>query len=146
MTAVRGPRVPLVAGLLFCAAGTTVLSAATVLAGPGSGPGDFALVTGLSLFGIGSGLTTTPMTALVLANASGRSAGASSGLLNASRQFGGLVGVALLGSLTILHPSGLRLGAALAIAAAAMAGAALYGHRNIAPPYLQRDQGQPPVK
>ena len=123
-----------------------MLSAATVLAGPGSGPGDFALVIGLGLFGIGSGLTTTPMTALVLANASGRSAGASSGLLNASRQFGGLVGVALLGSLTILHPSGLRLGAALAIAAAAMAGAALYGHRNIAPPHLHRDQGQPPVK
>lgn len=132
LTAVRGPRVPLVAGLVFCSAGIVVLAAATVLAGSDNGPGDFALVIGLSLFGVGSGLTTTPMTALVLANTTGRSAGASSGLLNASRQIGGLVGVALLGSLTILHPAGPRLTAALAVAAAAMAGAALYGQRHIA--------------
>jgi len=61
-----------------------------------------------------------------------RSAGTSAGLLNASRQLGGLVGVALLGSLTILHPAGLRLAVTLVVAAAAMAGAALYGHRHIA--------------
>jgi len=132
LTAVRGPRTPLVAGLLFCAVGSTVLAAATLLAGPGGGPGNLQLVVGLSLFGIGSGLTTTPMTALVLANTSGRSAGTSAGLLNASRQLGGLVGVALLGSLTILHPAGLRLAVTLVVAAAAMAGAALYGHRHIA--------------
>ncbi len=58
------------------------------------------LAVALVVFGVGSGLITTSMTTLVLANAPDDSVGVSSGLLNASRQLGGLLGIALLGSLT----------------------------------------------
>ncbi|WP_223198372.1 MFS transporter [Solihabitans fulvus] len=95
-TANRGPKWPLLTGQLC----TLVGSAGFVVAGTLAYP---VLAAALLVFGVGSGLITTSMTTLVLAHTPQDSVGVSSGLLNASRQLGGVLGIALLGSLTANH-------------------------------------------
>ncbi|WP_253766932.1 MFS transporter [Goodfellowiella coeruleoviolacea] len=92
-TASAGPRRPLLVGQVCATLGTAGFLAAASAPYP-------VLAVALVVFGVGSGLITTSMTTLVLANAPDDSVGVSSGLLNASRQLGGLLGIALLGSLT----------------------------------------------
>ncbi len=116
-TAGRGPRGPLLIGQLCATAGT----AGFAFAGSTSYP---LLAVALLVFGLGSGLITTSMTALVLAHAPADGVGVSSGLLNASRQFGGVLGVALLGSLTADQVTA-RIPAAEAVAAVVLALAVL---------------------
>ena len=97
LTARFGPRPPMVAGLTLAAAGAALLALA-----PGSGvaPGSgLALIlAGSVLLGLVS-LAMPAMTAAVVGAAGPQHAGAASGVLNAARQAGGALGVALLGSL-----------------------------------------------
>lgn len=114
-TAARGPRRPLAAGLGCTVVGTIGFAVAA------SEP-YWVLAVALAVFGVGSGLITTSMTSLVLANVPGDSVGVSCGLLNAARQLGGVLGIALLGSLVIGRlPEGVVLAETLAVAAVASA-------------------------
>jgi MFS transporter, DHA2 family, methylenomycin A resistance protein len=91
LTARLGPRPPMLAGLALAAAGAALVAAA------GSGS-TLWLVVGGSILGLVS-LAMPAMTAAVVGAAGSEHAGVASGILNAARQSGGALGVALLGSL-----------------------------------------------
>jgi MFS transporter, DHA2 family, methylenomycin A resistance protein len=88
-----GPRPPMVIGLGAGALGLSLLAAA------GSGTGYPLLVPGLALTGFGISFTMPAATAATIEAAPADQAGVASGVLNASRQVGGAIGVALLGTL-----------------------------------------------
>jgi MFS transporter, DHA2 family, methylenomycin A resistance protein len=92
LTARLGARPPMVAGLTLAAAG------AGVLATFGAGSSLWLLLGGSVLLGLVS-LAMPAMTAVVVGSAGREHAGVASGILNAARQSGGALGVALLGSL-----------------------------------------------
>lgn len=116
----KGPRLPMLAGLLLGAAGL----AGTAIAGART---PFAwLVAPMVAAGVGMALTMPAATASVMEAAPASRGGVASGVVNAARQSGALLGVALLG--TLLHPrqeflAGLHAGLLIA-AAAFLAGAA----------------------
>ena len=88
-----GPRAPMALGQALGGAGLLALvpvDAATPYP---------ALVVPLFAVGIGGGLTVPPMTAALLAAVPAERRGLASGVLNASRQGGGAIGVALFGAL-----------------------------------------------
>jgi DHA2 family methylenomycin A resistance protein-like MFS transporter len=87
-----GPRVPMIAGFVLAGVGAGLLAAV----GPGT---SLALVIGGSvLLGMCS-LAMPAMTAIVVGSAGPEHAGVASGILNAARQAGGALGVAILGAL-----------------------------------------------
>jgi MFS transporter, DHA2 family, methylenomycin A resistance protein len=92
LTARVGPRRPMIAGLTLAAVGTALVAAA------GRGTPLAVIVAGSVLIGLVS-LAMPAMTAVAVGAAGPRHAGAASGILNAGRQSGGALGVALLGSL-----------------------------------------------
>ena len=92
LTARFGPRRPMIAGLTLAAAGAAVL--ATV----GETTPLAVLVAGSVVLGLTS-LAMPAMTAAVVGTAGPENAGVASGVLNAARQAGGALGVAVLGSL-----------------------------------------------
>ena len=92
LTARFGPRLPMIAGLALAAAGAAVI--ATVSAASPLG----VLLAGSVILGLCS-LAMPAMTSVVVGAAGTRHAGVASGVLNAARQAGGALGVALLGSL-----------------------------------------------
>ena len=127
LTARLGPRLPMVAGLGLAAAGAALL--ATVGAGTSLG----TVVGGSVLLGLCS-LAMPAMTAVVVGAAGSEHAGVASGILNAARQSGGALGVALLGSLLASSGPGghglslhvpLSAAAAGYVLAVALAGAAI---------------------
>jgi DHA2 family methylenomycin A resistance protein-like MFS transporter len=88
-----GPRYIMITGQLFAAAGTGLLAIAGLHT-------DYPLlVPGLVLLGLGMAATMPAMTAAIMLAAPREYAGIASGVLNASRQVGGVLGVALLGTL-----------------------------------------------
>jgi DHA2 family methylenomycin A resistance protein-like MFS transporter len=92
LTGRLGPRRPMIAGLALAAAGAGLLATA----GPGT---SLAVIVAASiLIGLVS-LAMPAMTAVVVGAAGREHAGVASGVLNAARQSGGALGVALLGSL-----------------------------------------------
>jgi DHA2 family methylenomycin A resistance protein-like MFS transporter len=92
LTARLGPRPPILAGLTLGAAGAAVLATA----GPAT---NLTVIAGGSvLLGLVS-LAMPAMTAVVVGAAGPEHAGVAGGILNAARQSGGALGVALLGSL-----------------------------------------------
>jgi MFS transporter, DHA2 family, methylenomycin A resistance protein len=91
LTARFGPRPPMIAGLTLAAAGAALLALAP-------GPSLALLVAGSVLLGLVS-LAMPAMTAAVVGAAGPGHAGVASGVLNAARQAGGALGVAVLGSL-----------------------------------------------
>jgi DHA2 family methylenomycin A resistance protein-like MFS transporter len=94
-----GPRLPLAAGLGLCCIGLLALA-------PVSAKTDYTVIFVILLaVGFGSGLTVPPMTAALLGAAPKQRSGIASGVLNTSRQVGGVIGVALLGSLVSLNHS-----------------------------------------
>lgn len=93
ITARLGPRPVMVFGQVVAACGTLVLA----LGGHTTPYG--TLVVGLFLLGVGFAATMPSMTAAVVLASPQEYAGIASGVLNASRQVGGVLGVALLGSL-----------------------------------------------
>jgi DHA2 family methylenomycin A resistance protein-like MFS transporter len=110
LTARFGPRPPMIAGLALAGAGAALLATA--------GPSEplALIVTGSVLLGLVS-LAMPAMTAVVVGAAGPEHAGVASGTLNAARQAGGALGVAVLGSLlgSGTHPA---LHLPLAVAAA----------------------------
>jgi MFS transporter, DHA2 family, methylenomycin A resistance protein len=88
-----GPRLPMLLGLLCGAAGFAGLIAA------GSATGYWVLLVPLVAAGFGMAFTMPAATAAVIEAAPGERAGIASGVLNAARQAGGAIGVALLGTL-----------------------------------------------
>lgn len=88
-----GLRAPLVFGLTLASLGSLLLVAAVEHSA-------YALfLAELSLVGIGSGFAIPPATEAVVSSAPDEKAGIASAVVNASRQTGGVLGVALLGSL-----------------------------------------------
>ena len=92
VTARSGPRLPMISGLLLAAAGAVILSLV------GVGTSLWVLVAGSVVLGLIS-LAMPAMTAVVVGSAAREHSGVASGVLNAARQSGGALGVALLGSL-----------------------------------------------
>ncbi len=85
----RGPRIPLGAGPIVCAAGFALLAAEA----PGWGP----LLAALVLLGVGMGLVVAPLTTVVMGAVEGRHAGIASGVNNSVSRAAGLLAIAGLG-------------------------------------------------
>jgi DHA2 family methylenomycin A resistance protein-like MFS transporter len=114
-----GPRLPMLAGL--CLGGAGLLALAVVVGTHGA---YVLLLVPFVAAGLGMSLTMPAATAAVMEAAPPERGGLASGTINAARQVGGVIGVALLGTLVADHVafiSGLRVGLALA------AGAFLFG-------------------
>jgi DHA2 family methylenomycin A resistance protein-like MFS transporter len=88
-----GPRYIMICGQCLAAAGTATLALA------GLHTAYLMLVPGLLLLGLGMAATMPSMTAAVMLAAPREFAGIASGILNAARQVGGVLGIALLGTL-----------------------------------------------
>jgi DHA2 family methylenomycin A resistance protein-like MFS transporter len=118
-----GPRLPMLTGLLLGGAGLIGLVTA--------GTHTPYLVLVLPMIGAGSGmaLTMPAATSAVMESAPADRGGIASGVINAARQAGGVLGVAVLGSLVSVPAGfigGLRAGLVVA-GCAFLAGAALVG-------------------
>jgi EmrB/QacA subfamily drug resistance transporter len=88
-----GSRLPMTAGLLMNGAGLLLLERITPTM-------SYAMLWwNLVLLGVGMGLVATPMTAAVMSAVPRARAGMASATTNASREIGGVLGVALLGAL-----------------------------------------------
>jgi DHA2 family methylenomycin A resistance protein-like MFS transporter len=98
VTARTGPRVPMVIGLTVGAAGFL----GWLAAGPGTAYA--ALVVPLAAVGFGTGFTMPAATAAAMEAVPEARGGAASAVLNAARQTGSAVGVALFGTLIAAHP------------------------------------------
>jgi DHA2 family methylenomycin A resistance protein-like MFS transporter len=111
LTARLGPRPPMIAGLALAAAGAALLAAA------GKSTSLVLIVAASALLGLVS-LAMPAMTAVVVGAAGPEHAGVASGILNAARQSGGALGVAVLGALLVTGPRhGLSLHLPLAVSA-----------------------------
>jgi DHA2 family methylenomycin A resistance protein-like MFS transporter len=89
----RGPRLPMLVGLLLGAAGLASL----VVTGAHSAY--WLLVVPFMATGLGMSLVMPAATAAVMEAAPGERGGLAAGTVNAARQVGGILGVALLGTL-----------------------------------------------
>ncbi len=94
VTAHHGPRIPMLIGLLLGASGLLATMAVT-----GATTAYLVLAPALLATGLGMSFTMPAMTAAVIAAAPADRSGIASAVLNASRQVGGTLGVALLVSL-----------------------------------------------
>lgn len=123
-----GARVPLVIGLTLCATGVAILSRA----GATSSYGDFWWA--LPLIGSGMGMSFSPITIAVMSRVPAAKAGMASATTNATRELGGVAGIAIMGSLITarlgavlparLAEAGVPDGVARQVVAAATAGGA----------------------
>jgi EmrB/QacA subfamily drug resistance transporter len=118
LTGLTGPRLPMTAGPLACAAGLVLLTRAV--------PGSTYLtgvLPGVAVFGIGLVVTVAPLTSAVLAAVADEHAGLASGVNNAVSRTAGLLAVAVLPPLAGLSstapgaPLGPGFGRAMTIAA-----------------------------
>jgi MFS transporter, DHA2 family, methylenomycin A resistance protein len=119
------PRLPMLAGLVLGGAGLLGLAAA-------AGHGYPLLVAPMAAAGFGMALTMPAATASVIEAAPPDRGGIASGVVNAARQSGGVLGVALLGSMVSARASflpGLRIG--LVIAAGAFLAGAVVARRGV---------------
>lgn len=91
------PRVPLTIGLTLCAAGVAILARA----GMTSTYGDFWWT--LPMIGTGMGMSFSPVTIAVMNRVSAAKAGMASASMNATRELGGVAGIAIMGSLITAH-------------------------------------------
>jgi EmrB/QacA subfamily drug resistance transporter len=93
ITARLGPRLPIAVGALLAGVALLLLTRLE----PSTAYGD--LWWKFALFGIGIGLTLSPITAAVLASVPPQRAGLASGVVTTSRQIGSVLGIAVLGAL-----------------------------------------------
>ena len=96
LTARRGPRPPVVAGLLLSAAGLLLIA---VRLRDALGDGELALLLGVC--GVGLGLATAPVVAASLDAVSAARSGLGAATVNVARELGGVVAVAGLGALVV---------------------------------------------
>ena len=88
-----GSRIPMTAGLAINGAGLLLLTRITPTM-------SYSLLWwNLAMLGVGMGLVMTPMTAAVMSTVPRARAGMASGMTNASREIGGVFGIALLGAI-----------------------------------------------
>jgi DHA2 family methylenomycin A resistance protein-like MFS transporter len=122
LTARFGPRPPMVAGQLIQVAGLLGLVAV------GRTTPTAVVLALLVPLGVGAGLAVPPMTAALLEAVDAQRAGLASGILNAARQLGGAIGVAIFGALVgVGFIAGMRVAfviSAAVLLATAVAGAA----------------------
>ena len=111
-----GPRGPMCMGLWMGAVGFAGLSIAVYAKGPYA-----SFVAPLLAIGFGTAFTMPAMTSAILDAVSAEQAGIASGCLNASRQMGSMIGVAIAGTLIAL-PGGIT----TALVLAALLGAAIF--------------------
>jgi MFS transporter, DHA2 family, methylenomycin A resistance protein len=97
ITARRGPRLPMVLGLGVAGVGLGLLSLVQARTPLG------AIVGPMLAMGIGASLAMPAMTHAAIDHTPKERAGIGSAVLNASRQVGGVVGIALLGALISSH-------------------------------------------
>jgi len=128
ITAREGPRLPVAVGGFVAAAGVTLLL--TV----GAHSSYAAIVAALALLGAGGGMSIPALTAAVVAGAPRPQVGVAAATFTASRQVGGILGVAVLGAMVSqtsfvhgLHLAVLVTAGALAISG--LAGALLLSGR-----------------
>jgi DHA2 family methylenomycin A resistance protein-like MFS transporter len=115
LTARFGPRPPMVIGQALAALGCFALAGI-------KGGTPYGLIIGpLLAAGVGTALTVPPMTTTVLANADQKRAGIASGVLNAARQTGGVIGVGVFGSLVAGEADRLVSGTRMALILAGLA-------------------------
>jgi len=93
LVAARGPRVPLALGAAISVGGAIALLRVDEHSAYG------VLMVGLALNGLGGGLAIPAVTAGVMGSAPAPLAGIASATLNAGRQVGGVLGVAVLGGI-----------------------------------------------
>ncbi|QHW29669.1 MFS transporter [Paenibacillus rhizovicinus] len=94
-----GARIPMTIGFSLGAIGTLLL------AGLEGNSNDVLLLTGLLLIGFGISFAIPALMAAVISSVPQEQAGAASGALNASRQLGATLGVAILGTILREHES-----------------------------------------
>jgi DHA2 family methylenomycin A resistance protein-like MFS transporter len=118
-----GPRALVVTGLLVAASGLTAL----ITMGPATHYA--AMVLPLIAVGGGWGLVVPPLNTALVGSVPPQRVGIAAGVFNASRQLGGVVGVALFGSMVAggSFVSGMRLALAIAVVALGVAGALAMG-------------------
>ena len=87
----------LVTGQIIALAGTLVMAISV------RAPAAVVVLVGFGLLGVALGYVTPAMTSGVLASSPVAMAGLASGILNAGRQVGGAIGVALMGTLFQMH-------------------------------------------
>jgi MFS transporter, DHA2 family, methylenomycin A resistance protein len=120
ITARRGPRIPVAVGGLVAGAGTLMLLTVQEQSAYAM------IVISLALLGAGGGMSIPALTAAVVSGAPRPQVGVAAATFTASRQVGGILGVAVLGAMvsqaSFLH--GLHLAAAVAAAALAVSGVA----------------------
>jgi MFS family permease len=90
-----GPRIPLIGGLLACAAGLLILGQA------GAGTHYFPdVLLSFMLIGVGAGLAFMPLLTIAMAHVPAADAGLASGIINTSLQMSAAIGVAVLGAVS----------------------------------------------
>ncbi len=85
------------AGLLLMVAGILTLAATLHQVSAPATP--WQLLPGMVISGIGAGLCVSPLFSVILSGVAEHEVGSASGVLNAVQQFGGAIGVALLGTI-----------------------------------------------
>ncbi|WP_158926364.1 MFS transporter [Acidisphaera sp. S103] len=125
LSAKAGARLPIVSGLLLAAAG------AMLLTGLGPDTAYLSMLPAQLMVRFGAGLAMPPMTAALLSTVPRARSGSASGLLNAIRQSGAAIGIALYGALMRGNMiEGLRIAVVIsAVLFAAAATAAVFGIR-----------------
>ncbi|MGW0658386.1 MFS transporter [Streptodolium elevatio] len=113
-----GPRLPILAGMALLTVGGLVLAAAAWATSPYP-----VLAGGLLLTGFGISFALPALVAAVVAAAPEGTAGSAGGVLNAARQTGATLGVAVMGALAGTDPTPGGAAAALAFAAVVCAAA-----------------------
>jgi DHA2 family methylenomycin A resistance protein-like MFS transporter len=142
ITARKGPRIPVAIGGLLATVGTLLLLSVQEHS-------TYALiVVSLALLGAGGGMTIPALTAAVVSGAPRAQVGVAAATFTASRQVGGILGVAVLGAMvsqaSFLH--GLHLAAAVtaaALAVSGIAGALLIAAAPEQPGLVTADQAAP---
>lgn len=97
---VLGPRLQVVVGIAFAAAGMFYLTAL-----PWNGSYVADLLPGLMLIALGMGQTFVPITLMATTGVADSDSGLASGLLNTAQQVGGALGLAVLSTLAADHTS-----------------------------------------
>jgi DHA2 family methylenomycin A resistance protein-like MFS transporter len=116
LTAARGPRLAMIAGLAIAAVGYVLLVPI------GAHTSYLAMLPGILVFPFGIGLAVPAMTTALLTAVEKERSGIASGVLNAVRQAAGALGVAILGSLFSVHGlAGIRAGFIASASLAALA-------------------------
>ena len=98
-----GPKTTLMAGLVSICAGLALFARTPV-------DGEFLtdVVPPMVLFGLGAGVAFPALMTLAMSGATPQDAGLASGLVNATVQIGGAIGLAVLATLATEHTDGLR--------------------------------------